>query len=201
MRAFGVILTLCLASGPAVYAADPAAFGYEEFADDVTGARMWLPPGYTTEVKEGAETAIPKRVSPEINWEEGELAGLGVRVFGVVLMPENGGKAEQLADVFERTYDLENLVPPEERELAPERLAQFGPLALEGRVSRYEYDTAAGTPSASIVYYVNAGVYVYAFVLKWPRANAAAAEAAERISPTFSLEPPGEAAPPPPPTP
>ncbi|MGD8718829.1 MAG: hypothetical protein PVH29_08405 [Candidatus Zixiibacteriota bacterium] len=195
-------LALVFASGLAGYAADLSAFGYEPLADDVTGARMWLPTGYTTELKEAAETLIPVRLCPDISWEEGELAGLGVRLMGVVLLPENGGKAEQLMVIFEnKTYKLENLVPPEERELSAERLAEFGPLAVEGRVGRYEYEAAGGIPFASVIHYINAGVYVYAFVVKWPRANAAAEEAAERIVTGFSLEEPGtaDAAPPSPP--
>jgi hypothetical protein len=189
-----LVATIVFASGLAGYAADLSAFGYEPFADDVTGARMWLPPGYTTELKETGKPLVPVRLCPDISWEEGELAGLGVRVMGTVLMPENGGKAEQLMEIFEnKTYELENLVPPEERELSAERLAEFGRLAVEGRVGRYEYETAGGIPSASVVHYINAGVYVYAFVVKWPRANAAAEEAAGRIVTGLSLEEPGEA--------
>jgi len=196
MRVFAT--TLVFVSGLAVHAADLAALGYEEYADEATGAHIWLPPGYTVEIKETDKSRIPTRVSPAFTWEEGELAGLRLQVLGVVLMPTEEGKAKQFMDVCEGGYELTNLVPPEEQELTAERLAAFGPEAVEGRVGRYEYDTAEGEPSAGTIYYINAGVYVYAFVLKWPRDNAVAEEAAGFMGDGFSLEEPGETATPPP---
>jgi hypothetical protein len=190
MRALAV--ALILASGPAGRAADLAGLGYEEYADATTGARLWLPPGYAAEIEEADNRSIPTRTSPAFCWDEGELAGLGVQVFGTVMMPAEGGKAKQFMELFEGTYEMANLVPPGERELAAERLAAFGPDARGGCVGRYEYENVDAKAYASPIYYIDAGVYVYAFVLKWPRANAAAEEAAGRMEDGFSLGPNAE---------
>jgi hypothetical protein len=190
MRAFAVVLIF--ASGLAGHAADLAALGYEEYADATTGAHLWLPSGYTVEIKEADEGSGPTRMSPAFSWDEGELAGLGVQVFGVLLMPAEEDKAKQFMDMFEGTYEFANLVPPGERKLSAERLVGFGPGAREGYKGRYEYDNAEDKPYASTMYYIDGGAYVYAFVLKWPRADAAAEEAAGRMEDGFSLGPKAE---------